>query len=144
MKIFQKNFIKDQLKQVCDDRKVSTRKLSEQINIPYSTLSNYASGSRQPKWDLLQALHTSIGINLAWFVTGEGPMYESQRGSSANEERAVYNVTSERETRLISFIQEWMKNQDESEQAWLEVQLARAVPEYNDYLKSLHSKQPNK
>ena len=137
MKLFEKDFIKKQLKALCDDQDINVRQLSQKLGMPYQTLLNYASGSRQPKWDLLQTLHNSIGLNLAWFVTGQGPMYGHQLTNGTAEEGATYNVKSEREMRLVAFIQDWIKEHEEAEQAWLEVQLARAVPEYGDYLKKI-------
>ena len=132
--------------------------------MPYQTLLNYSNGSRQPGWETLKVLH-DFGINLDWFVTGEGQMYRANR-EEAVVEKAVSSVwtgyvprhsdaaqsqiqsqsggmvrertndTGGRSNRLCQFARYWMETKPADDQAWLEKQIERAVPEYADWKRS--------
>lgn len=157
MEVFHENFIACQLKRICEAREVSVKKLSEELKMPYQTLLNYSNGSREPKWDFLKTLH-EFGINLDWFVTGEGGMYRTNRVSEIREPPSVYGkgatvvttgvnnghiVTAgsqsrresgmSRESLLCVFISEFATTHDADDLVWLEKQFERVVPEYRDW-----------
>jgi len=126
-----KNFIQSQIKLIANDKQMSIKALSRDLEVPYQTLMNYSNGSREPKWDFLRLLHES-GINLDWFVTGKGEMYRVKRDTSTT----TINVdNNSREARLYRFIHEFLVMADDDQSAWFEVQLSRCFPEYKQWKK---------
>ena len=51
---------------------------AEQADIPYRTLQNYILSGREPNAEALMKLHTRLGINLNWLVSGDGQMFNSK------------------------------------------------------------------
>lgn len=150
MEVLEKNFLADQLKRITDARGESVREFAGLLKWPYQTVLNYSNGSRQPGWEFLKALH-DFGINLDWFVSQEGEMYRANRadhvrisysgnGVAVHQNNGSIGVADAsagggRSHRICEFVQWWMENRSADDQAWLEQQLARAVPEYLDWKK---------
>lgn len=149
MNVLDKNFVSDQLKRICEARKCSVREFSAELKMPYQTLLNYSNGSREPKWDFLLTLH-EWGLNIDWFFGSSDEMYRANRAdqfSYTGNGVAVHNnhgsigvgeISSNsggRDLRLCQFAKWWMDTHSADDQAWLEVQIKRAVPEYAEWLK---------
>lgn len=160
MEVLEKNFIAVKLKRIYEARKCSVREFASDLNMPYQTLLNYSNGSRQPGWELLKYLH-DFGINLDWFMDGAGEMYRANRDhhvvemavskvwtgyqpnstttpSSTHVNTGVMESSSDtggRSNRLCQFARYWMETRAADDQAWLEKQIERAVPEYADWKK---------
>ncbi len=54
---------------------LSVAKFSEKINIPAATIVCYERGERTPSATLFMQLHKNLNVNLNWFVSGLGKMY---------------------------------------------------------------------
>ena len=140
-----KDLIPQQLNRICEVLGVRISGLAPMLNLPYQTLLNYSNGSREPKWDFLKALH-EFGINLDWFLTGQGEMFRADYNRQANAQNAVKQAVtaatastaadlSKREVRLCQFVRWWMDTHEPDDQVWFEKQIERAVPEYAEWKK---------
>ena len=140
-----KDLIPQQLNRICEVLGVRISGLAPMLKMPYQTLLNYSNGSREPKWDFLKVLH-EFGINLDWFLTGQGEMFRADYNRQANAQNAVKQAVtaataptaadlSKREVRLCQFVRWWMDTHEPDDQVWFEKQIERAVPEYAEWKK---------
>ena len=145
MSDLKKDLIPQQLNRICEVLGVRISGLAPMLKMPYQTLLNYSNGSREPKWDFLKVLH-EFGINLDWFLTGQGEMFRADYNRQANAQNAVKQAVtaataptaadlSKREVRLCQFVRWWMDTHEPDDQVWFEKQIERAVPEYAEWKK---------
>jgi hypothetical protein len=107
-----------------------------------------------PPYEVITFLMKNFHLNPYWLLLGDGEMYAStetvlqktihygkdstvvttgvnnghivaEGGSNTN-----YNFQGGRGLRLCEFVTWWMANHEPDDQAWLEKQVERAVPEY--------------
>lgn len=124
----------------------------EKYGLKYDSFNNYASGKVEPKAGFFAAMY-EFGINLDWLIAGEGEMYRANRPDQVNKISysgngvAVHNNhgmigvgeatadTGGRGLRLCDFVRWWMETHSTDDQAWLESQIKRSIPEYEAWLK---------
>lgn len=63
------------LKQVMEVKGFNLKTFAEQADIPYRTLQNYILTNREPSAESLAKLHSQLGINLNWLMSGNGEMF---------------------------------------------------------------------
>jgi phage repressor protein C with HTH and peptisase S24 domain len=83
--------------------------MAELINISYKGWQGYESGDNVPGGNVLQSI-ARLGFNINWLLTGEGPMYESDRQIYQQEEKEGNLFIKERE---VKFNEQESKWQDE-------------------------------
>lgn len=71
----------ERLKQIMEVKGINLKTFSEKADIPYRTLQNYILSGREPNAEALMKLHTHLGINLNWLVSGEGEMFISRENA---------------------------------------------------------------
>jgi hypothetical protein len=104
---------------------VSTDKaLGEAMGVPSTTLSSWRKNARVPMPECVQAVR-KYRCSWDWLLTGAA--------GGVRDEGEIY-VTDERMQRIAAFLQHWGATRNADEKAWLEMQLARAVPEYAEWL----------
>lgn len=150
MELDTKSFIAQQINTICKARHENVKEFAEVVGWSYSTMNNYSRGHSEPKFEFFQRLH-EFGINLDWLIAGEGEMYRANRpdqvrisysgnGVAVHQNNGSIGVAEAsagggRSHRICEFVQWWMENRSADDQAWLEQQLARAVPEYAQWKK---------
>jgi transcriptional regulator with XRE-family HTH domain len=90
--------LKENLKKLRQELGLSVAKLSEKIDIPAMTLTNYERGERTPSAQLFIQLNKKLNVNLNWFVSGQGEMFIAQE----NEE-LLSEVLNEVDRILIKY-----------------------------------------
>lgn len=70
--------LKENLKRIRQELGLSVAKLSEKLEIPAMTLTNYERCERTPSAFLFIQLNKKLDINLNWFATGEGEMFNNK------------------------------------------------------------------
>ena len=80
--------IRENLKLIRKELGLSISKFSEKLGIPAPTLTCYERGERTPSAQLFVQLHIKLDVNLNWFVSGKGNMfnYKSEQQDSFNDE----------------------------------------------------------
>ena len=91
----------ERLKQVMDAKGFNLKTFSEQADIPYRTLQNYILTNREPSAESLVKLHSRLGINLNWLMSGKGEMFANEIG--------ILNL-SQKEQELINYYQTMSEN----------------------------------
>lgn len=131
----------------------TVKELAEEVGVPYESFNKYANGQAEPKAAFFVVMH-QFGINLDWLIAGEGEMYRANRpdqrhrmtiyegnGIAVHSNHGSIGVGELRNDfggrggRLCQFATWWMESHSPDEQAWLETQVKRAVPEYVEWLK---------
>lgn len=69
--------IAENIKKIRQELHLSVAKLSDKLNMPAITLTNYERKERTPSANLFIQLHKNLNINLNWFVSGQGDMFNS-------------------------------------------------------------------
>ena len=91
----------ERLKQVMEVKGFNLKTFSEQTDIPYRTLQNYILTNREPSAESLIKLHSQLGINLNWLMSGKGEMFGNEIGP--------FNL-SQKEQDLINHYQNMPEN----------------------------------
>lgn len=65
---------------------LSVAKLADLLEIPARTITGYERRERTPSWQLFTQLSTKANINLNWFVTGEGEMFNAPKFEDVQDE----------------------------------------------------------
>ena len=151
-----RSFIPDRVTKICDSRRENVKELAASIGMPYSTFNNYANGTSEPKANFFVALY-QFGINLDWFITGEGAMYRADRADHRQDvvnhgkgaavvttgvnngtivAEGSYNpnqIKGGRGLRLCQWIEDYVAAHSEDECAWLEIEVSRHFAEYVEW-----------
>ena len=66
--------MKDRIKQVREQNKLSLTKFADALGLTVSAVSLYESGKREPSNAVLTSMAKTFNVSFAWLKTGEGPM----------------------------------------------------------------------
>ena len=91
----------ERLKQVMEVKGFNLKTFSDQTDIPYRTLQNYILTNLEPSAESLAKLHSQLGINLNWLMSGKGEMFGNEIGP--------FNL-SQKEQDLINHYQNMPEN----------------------------------
>ena len=116
--------ISNRLKLIISTSNINIKTFSELTGIPYRSLQNYLSGDRTIGVDALNKIHVQLNVNLNWLITGEGEMYTEKMPKEPP----------------IEWLTEWLENTDEKNRNWLEIQMKRCFPEFEQWEKLKHQK----
>lgn len=94
-----------------------------------SAVSNWRQRDRLPYEECVN-LSIRKGVSLDWLILGAGEASPSYVTHGVRDD----GESDERMTRLHQFIDHWQATRGDDDQVWLEMQLARAVPEYAEWL----------
>ena len=53
--------------------------MAEILDIPARTLTVYERYESAPSWKLFERLYSKVDVNLNWFVSGEGQMFNAPK-----------------------------------------------------------------
>ncbi len=142
----------DRLQQLMAQNSLSFQDIAEMSDASERTAKNIVYENKPLGMKLVRGLLKKTGVSIDWLLTGEGEMYRANRSASSGTTYrdngiAVHtnngnigigtqnNDSGGRGNRLCQFALWWMEKHSEDEQAWLEQQIARAVPEYAEWRK---------
>lgn len=66
------------LKKLRTELNLSAQKLADKLEVSQSSIAQYELGKREPNYNFLSQLYIKMGINLNWFVSGQGEMFIGQ------------------------------------------------------------------
>jgi hypothetical protein len=99
-----------------------------------STVSGWRQRKKVPYAECV-ILATRKGVSLDWLLLGLGtPYLHGPAVHGVREEGAVGYGADPRQQRMEGFLRHWHQTHDEDARAWMEMQLARAVPEYAEWM----------
>jgi hypothetical protein len=95
-----------------------------------SAVSGWRQRNKVP-YEECVILAQRMNVSVDWLLFGVGARDLSEGAASAGDDDA-----DPRLQRLLGFFRSWMATHGEDAKAWLEMQIARAVPEYADHVAS--------
>lgn len=99
-----KNLFKQNLKKLREEKNLSIEELSLILGIPSRTLKSYELGERTPSAILLVALYEKLNLNLNWFASGKGNMFNPIEKERLNEMISQKETLSDRDFKLVNVI----------------------------------------
>lgn len=69
----------ENLKKVRQELGLSVAKFAEKLEMSPSTLTGYEREERTPSWLLFTQLYKNADVNLNWFVSGKGEMFNAPK-----------------------------------------------------------------
>lgn len=63
------------LKKVRQALGLSVVKFADKLEMSASTLTGYERGERTPSWNLFTQLYIKANVNMNWFISGDGEMF---------------------------------------------------------------------
>lgn len=88
--------IKENLKKIRKELDLSIAKLAVKLEMSNSTLTQYERGTRTPSAQLFIQLYKKLNINLNWFVSGEGQMFNTSNETSLDIELKVNEILKQK------------------------------------------------
>ena len=82
------------LKKIRKTLDLTVSKLAEKIDVPANTISAYERGIRCPSMDFGIQLYQKLNINLNWFISGNGEMFNCESNNTDTREETVQIVLS--------------------------------------------------
>lgn len=102
--------------------------LADALRVPNTTISSWRSRNRVPYEECVEAVR-KFRVSFDWLLLGRG-----ERSCDAATGLPAAATDDPRLQRLAGFLAEWAATRSDDEKAWLEMQLARAVPEYAEWV----------
>lgn len=65
----------ENLKKLRFELKLSARELAEKLGVSTGSIQNYEVSKREPNYNFMLLLCELLNVNLNWFVTGKGEMF---------------------------------------------------------------------
>lgn len=104
--------------------------LGSYLGLKTSAVSGWRNRDKVP-YEECVILASQKGVSLDWLLLGLG-----ERELSLNTPTGSSGSDDARLARLSGFLSTWFAARGEDDKAWLEMQLARAVPEYAEWVAS--------
>lgn len=74
------------LKEILHDKRLSQAQFAEICGTTRQNIANYINDLSKPNYDVLYKLYKNLNINLNWFITGEGNMYNQLPNEALKDE----------------------------------------------------------
>lgn len=74
------------LKNLIELRHQTQGEFAKFMEMPRQVISNYVNDLSKPSYDMLYKLYKDLNINLNWFITGEGIMYNQTPNEALKDE----------------------------------------------------------
>lgn len=68
----------ENLKKIRLELKISAQKFADSLNVSRGSIVQYETGKRKPSYEFMESLHKVYNVNLNWFVSGQGEMFNGQ------------------------------------------------------------------
>lgn len=91
----------NRLKEIRKSLRYTQEEMATHLEIPYRTYTSYERGENKPSYSMLNDLCKKENVNLNWFVTGEGNMFNTPQFEQVQDELALKVRSILREEGLI-------------------------------------------
>ena len=119
----------DRMQEVADVR--TDIALGKYFGLGTSAVSGWRARNKVP-YEECVILAKRKGVSLDWLLLGLGTM----DGTPTNYSVIADDTVDPRLKRLSGFLAHWMATRSDDDQVWLEMQLARSIPEYAEWVAS--------
>jgi len=105
--------------------------LAKVLNTPTTTVSSWRTRQRVPFDECVEAVRR-FHVSFDWLLLGVGSDGQPAASNNCGIDR---DATGHRVQRMMQFLMHWNVHRTPDEMAWLEMHLARTVPEYAEWLR---------
>lgn len=80
----------ENLRNLRRELQISAQKMADKMGVSRGSISQYEAGLREPNYNFIQRLNAIYNVNLNWFVSGNGEMFNKQDNfnlSNSEEEK---------------------------------------------------------
>lgn len=81
----------ENLKKIRQELGLSVAKFADKLEMSASTLTGYERGERTPSWTLFTQLYIKANVNMNWFVSGEGEIFNQKE---AQQDEQLENLVA--------------------------------------------------
>lgn len=67
----------DNLKKIRYELRMSAQQLADKLGVSQGSISQYEAGKREPNYRFISQLNAILNVNLNWFVSGQGEMFNA-------------------------------------------------------------------
>ena len=78
----------DRIKEIRTKLNISVAKLAKKLGMSASTLTSYETSSRTPSIEFCTRLYNVLDVNVNWFVSGKGEMFNAQYNAEKDNLRS--------------------------------------------------------
>ena len=89
----------ENLKKIREELNLSAQKMADKLGVSQGSIAQYESAKREPNFNFMLQLNIVLNVNLNWFCTGEGNMFNS----------APENISSNIKDEIIKTVEEYLK-----------------------------------
>ncbi|MBR2526042.1 helix-turn-helix transcriptional regulator [bacterium] len=68
----------ENLKKIREELNLSAQKMADKLGVSQGSIAQYESAKREPNFNFMLQLNIILNINLNWFCTGEGEMFNQE------------------------------------------------------------------
>ena len=76
----------ENLKKIRKELGLSVAKFADKLEMSASTLTGYEREERTPSWNLFTQLYIKANVNMNWFVSGQGEMFNPPKFEDVQDE----------------------------------------------------------
>ena len=126
------NIIGKYLKKIRQDQGLTLSKFANSLNTSHSYISEIENEKKSLSLNLILSLIAKYNVNINWLLTGEGSMFRHEKEKPLNSIDNIANIPREQ---IKQWVDDFWKDSDEDERAWLKVEMKRKFPEFAGWLK---------
>lgn len=89
----------ENLKKIREELNLSAQKMADKLGVSQGSIAQYESAKREPNFNFILQLNIVLNVNLNWFCTGEGNMFNS----------APENISSDFKDEIVKTVEEYLK-----------------------------------
>lgn len=85
----------ENLKKLRKELNLSAQKLADKLGVSQGSIAQYENGSREPNYNFILQLNIKLNVNLNWFCTGEGEMFNKKDVSEEYSKEELRSIIME-------------------------------------------------
>lgn len=90
----------ENLKKIREELSLSAQKMADKLGVSQGSIAQYESAKREPNFNFMLQLNIILNVNLNWFCTGEGEMFNNT---------APENISSDIKDEIVKTVEEYLK-----------------------------------
>lgn len=91
----------NRLREIRKSLRYTQEEMASHLEIPYRTYTSYERGENKPSYSMLDNMCKKENVNLNWFITGQGNMFNAPQFEQVQDELALKVRSILREEGLI-------------------------------------------
>jgi transcriptional regulator with XRE-family HTH domain len=90
----------ENLRKIRKELDISAQKMADKLGVSQGSIAQYEAGKREPNYNFISRLNEVFNVNLNWFVSGRGEMFNGQDKTG----------TSDADAHIREVVKEYLKD----------------------------------